>query len=209
MSAIWTEVTSQEDSRYRDALEIYHTSFPDEERMTEQWESELLRPGHSKGTEILLAGIDCETGNTVAMALYELHDHNIDELRSHRLAYLMYFAVHADYRGKHIGSELYSSLIERISQRDSAFAMLFEVESPTEQISPERAEAARKRIDWYRRMGAKLVPGAICQVYMGHGSPVPMLLMIDTRYDITPQNVVDLYTSSTGQAVDINGEPFF
>ena len=90
---------------------------------------------------------------------------------------LDYIAVHSDRRNQGLGSAFFRALVEVIlREKPSADWLIFEVDDDRE--GPEEKSAqSRRRIEYYRRLGAHLLANVPYRFPSVHGMPVPMRLM--------------------------------
>lgn len=91
--------------------------------------------------------------------------------------YAEHFAILPALRGKHIGSEVVTKYLE-----NTGSPIVFEVEKPDN-------EMAKRRIEFYKRLGFRLLPFEYAQPYYdGSGRLFPMLLMTNDS-DFAHQNI--------------------
>ena len=153
-------------------MDIYQESFPLAERMRFSWWIALLRKKEANpdtGGRLLVL---LENETVVAMAYCEEGD-------AATAAYLWYLAARQDARGKGIGARLYREILGR-AERAGSPALLFEVETVEETalFSAEAASFARRRIEWYRRLGAKLLEGVHYEQDLGWQPALAMHIMV-------------------------------
>ena len=90
---------------------------------------------------------------------------------------LDYFAIHAERRSRGLGSTFFQGLVELIRrQKPGADWLILEVDDDRKGPDQERA-AGRRRIEFYRRLGAHLLVNVPYRFPSHHGRPVPMRLM--------------------------------
>jgi len=145
------------DWQWRAWKRMYYDSFPDNERMSEQYFLRMFSEKANRETDDKHVLIMCEGQGAgtkpVGMAYYELE-------RDLSIAFLWYLAIHQGIRNKGYGTAFYTELVTRM-RNDGAKLLVFEVEVPelAEARSAEDAEWARRRIAWYRRQGARVLEG--------------------------------------------------
>jgi GNAT superfamily N-acetyltransferase len=144
---------------------IYLNSFPPEER--EDF-SEHLR-GILEGRVILFVAEN--EGCLVGFA-------TVSQLTCQPIWFLEYIAVSQELQGQGLGSLLFRHVVEEMRSRGDVSGLLFEVEPAEHEVEEERRMRER-RIAFYRKNGADVLPG--CEAYRmpnlaGEGS-IPMLLM--------------------------------
>lgn len=92
----------------------------------------------------------------------------LSRLASVRHLFLTYFAVQAGHRGTGVGRAFWSGTREVLRREGETEPIVLEVEDPTEPgVSDSEVLARRRRIDFWRRVGA--------QVILEHGYEVPNL----------------------------------
>jgi GNAT superfamily N-acetyltransferase len=170
------------------ALDLYQNSFPVEEidpidgiqlGMRRQLEG---RPEVNRAWRFL-AAVNC--GRVVGMSMYTYY-------RDTRLAFLFYLATQPDLRGQGLGAWLFRQTRDRLA--GDAFdlkglpplGMCWEVERPEIGQSPDEVELRKRRINFYRRIGAILLDEIefIAPPIDDGQPPVPYYLMylpVDTQ----------------------------
>lgn len=161
-------------------MNLYELTFPPEERflvgeLVRLWQDPARRPLHH-----WLALI--ESGQRLAgLGLWQ-------SLPESSTAYLWYLAVQPELRGGGLGAALYQSILH--SALESHRLLVFEVEMP--ELAPEAAgrRLRERRIEFYRRQGARALGGVHYLETVGaHLPPVPMMLMAQGREPLAPQEV--------------------
>jgi GNAT superfamily N-acetyltransferase len=130
------ELTSLRDPHLLDWLDLYESAFPGYERGPVS--------GHIR---TLLAR---EAGKPTRMAQTFLNE-------EYHLAYLGYIAIVPERRGGGGGSIFYQLLLPQV--KENADFLLFDVERPDCIADPELRRQAERRICFYERLGAALLPG--------------------------------------------------
>jgi GNAT superfamily N-acetyltransferase len=177
----FVEIVDIQDDRLMPYLDLYETSFPPSERILVSAFLNILKEksqGLATGLH-LIAVIDSQD-RLVGMLLYEL---NPDAAA----ALLWYIAVSPDVRGKGIGARVYRKILEDIDPVIYK-ALLFEVEIPEN----EHLEGnAWRRIQFYRRQGARLLSGIHYIQHVGwHQPPIPMHIMV---HPLREMNTAEIY----------------
>lgn len=153
-------------------LDLYETAFPPNEKLLVSNHLQLIKDkmqGQARD-DFLLAAVD-KARELVGIMRYELS-------LEHRVAYLWYLAVLPQKRGKGLGARLYRQLISRLD-RSIFRALVFEVEIPEEAKTEEEQSLARRRIEFYHRLGARRLNGIHYLQSVGAHQPVtPMHIMI-------------------------------
>ena len=96
---------------------------------------------------------------------------------------LDYMAVHADLRGLGLGSLLFRELVKISSRERAAGYLILEVDGDRGD-SAHVDSANRRRVEFYRRLGAQLVANADYLFPSPTGPGVPMRLMV---YRLRPE----------------------
>jgi ribosomal protein S18 acetylase RimI-like enzyme len=90
-------------------------------------------------------------------------------------AWLDYFAIRADLRGRGLGGELFREIVNVAKKHDLDW-MLLEVDDDREGALQHKRLCAR-RIEFYRRLGAKLLQNVPYKFPSAFAEPLPMRLM--------------------------------
>ncbi len=174
-------------------LDLYETAFPPGERILVSQVLNVLRlraRGGSSGR--LLAVVDPE--NTLVGIIFD------EEPEGGEVAFLWYFAVRPQMRGRGLGAQIYQRLLKRLDPR--VRALIFDLEDPAEMDTPEAAALAERRIGFYRRQGARLLGGIEYMQYVGpHQPPLPLLLMVHPIQEISPREAFDLAQEKFGEEI--------
>jgi ribosomal protein S18 acetylase RimI-like enzyme len=149
----------------REVQRIYVASFP----ATERLEFADILESIGNGERSLHTACDGETvvGFAVTMPL----------IRAHVLL-LEYLAVREDARNQGVGSTLLQDILETLRCTNGGQGILFEVEPPEDEIGP-KTEMRKRRIEFYRRIGAEVVDdgGAYRMPDLSGEGSMPMRLM--------------------------------
>lgn len=179
------ELASRSDDRLLPWLDLYESAFPPEERVAVSTLLGYLKDKETGGASgaHLLAALD-PAGDLAGMAIYH-------ELAEERVAFLWYLAVQPALRSGGMGAQIYRSILERLP-RD--FVMLiFDVEIPEHLSDPAAQALARRRIGFYRRLGARVLGGIrYRQQAADWHDPVPLHLMIHPLQPLTARQAFDL-----------------
>jgi ribosomal protein S18 acetylase RimI-like enzyme len=194
-SLTFTPITNLDDDLLIPWLNLYETAFPPEERVLVSAFLKILKAkerGQLLSTE-MLAAVD-EDQHMTGMVFYEFHPEE-------RTAALWYMAIDTQLRSQGLGSRVYHEIVSR-AQVAGCQAMLFEVEIPDNAHSPEAQILAKRRIQFYRRNGAKLLTGIHYLQSVGSHQPVtPMHLMIHPLIELDPQKAFILAQSLFDEAI--------
>jgi GNAT superfamily N-acetyltransferase len=151
------------------AREIYEAGFPPAVRAPFR---DLVDARPDERMQLLLDG----AGQVLGVAL-------VRDLGETRWTFLRYFVVTARRRGQGIGSRLWSALCRDLAARGRE-RLLFDVEDPDDAAAdPHEADERRRRVRFYRRLGADLVDLAHSASYAPphHGEPgtvaIPLRLL--------------------------------
>jgi GNAT superfamily N-acetyltransferase len=125
----------------------------------------------------------------------------------------MYLATRSDLRGQGVGAVLYQQVVEELCLRRGSEILLFEVEKPEVMAaeSPEAAQLAQRRIDWYQRQGARLLEGIRYVQSVAWQPPVEMALMFHNVAALTPTEAFSraeaLFGSDLKQVHELDWRP--
>ena len=152
-------------------LDLYETAFPFEERVPISHFLEVIaaRADNRSTNEELIAVLDEEDRFA---GLLEL---NLNE--SLRAAGLYYFAVDPARRGQGLGAQIYAGMLQRC-RRFGCDLVVFDLEDPADCPTPEAQAFARRRIEFYQRQGAQLLPGVSYRFRREPTSPGAQLLVM-------------------------------
>lgn len=186
------EIESRQDARLPEVMDIYQQSFPLREQMPFSWWLRLLAEKEAgEAAERHLAAA-LRNGEVAGFAYYET---------AGETGYLWYLATRKDLRGGGIGAEVYREVVERIWGAGCR-SLLFEVEEPEgEDLSPKEREFACRRLDWYRRQGARRLGGIEYYQDVGWQPPCRMSLMLHSRDPLTPEAAFQIAHSVLEDAV--------
>jgi len=135
------EVKSTTDRLFKEALEIYDASFPRNERHPRTVIEERL------DRKLYRLFIGQRDGQTVLMALFY-------PLKGSQFVLFDYMAVAEGHRGKGLGTQFLRGLSRTI--RLGKRHLILEVEDPR---FGDNKEQRRRRVELYRRQGAKMLKG--------------------------------------------------
>ena len=177
----FVEVQSMEAPLLVPWCDLYERAFPPEERMLM---ADILRVVREKACgnaqdSHFLAVTDAD-GRFVALAYYEV-------MSRRKTACLWYLAVVPELRSRGIGSTVYRHILRDL-RRTGLWGAVFEVEIPEDAHSEEARVFAQRRIELYRRLGARLLTGIRYTQSVGsHQPPIPMHLMVHPFAPLTPE----------------------
>ncbi len=193
-------IVSLQDEGYDDWLNLYQQSFPLNEQMLVGSLNKMLRGGEEGGVATTFLLVRDESGAAVGMALYE-------SAAKCGCAALWYLAVRSDVRSRGLGGATYREIVSRVRAASSEIkALVYEVELPeTAEEDSVRALAVR-RIEFYRRNGAKLVGGLHYVQSVGWQEPVPMHLMIHPFAELSPEQALEMLQCKLGEEVKHVGQ---
>jgi ribosomal protein S18 acetylase RimI-like enzyme len=157
-------VTDYKSQPYGDAIAILSDSIAREARLPEQRFGDLLASGNYR----LFTYVQGEEAQGVALVYFS------DPLR---FAWLDYFAVRSDLRGRGLGSELFREIAGYVSQQNPLPDwLLFEVDDDYEGDARREAQCLR-RVLFYRRLGARVLENVPYRFPSAFGDPIRMRLM--------------------------------
>jgi GNAT superfamily N-acetyltransferase len=180
-------------------LDLYETAFPANERGLISEQLSLLKAKmRGDGRDVfMLAAVNAQQ-EPLGIIEYELNE-------ALSAALLWYNAVNPQYRGQGLGSAIYRKLISRLDAAGIK-TFIFEVELPQEMLSDEDKRLAERRIEFYRRLGAKLLTGISYWQDVGeHVPPTPMHIMVHSFQPADTQEIFDLTKQLFGDAIEQTG----
>jgi GNAT superfamily N-acetyltransferase len=196
---IFHELRGLDDPHTPAFMDIYQASFPLSEQMRFSWWIGMLLAKAAGQEEVGHPLALLEDGEVAAISYYESG-------APETAAYLWYLATREDLRGRGVGAELYRGIVER-TRNEGSPALLFEVETieQARSISEEAAIFARRRIEFYRRMGAHQLGGIHYVQNVGWQPPIEMHIMVHPFIDISAETIFALTTSHLGTSIQQTG----
>ena len=161
---------------------IYEQSFPVEERDPFEPMLEAIRRREKAGSEeceYCHFQVAVEAGQAAGTAFFNYYPKT-------RMGFIAYLAVHPAWRNRELGARLYHHLVACVAAdaqaRGSgpAVGVVFEVEVPELGKDADEQALRRRRIGFYQRNGAQVVPGlALIAPPLGRGLPeMPYEIML-------------------------------
>jgi GNAT superfamily N-acetyltransferase len=184
MTLIVREIRDMSDPLWDQWWAVYLGSFPENERMSEAHFRKVLSRKRKQEAKREYAFVAVE---------HESHAVGIAYLKScleGQVVELWYIAVRADSRGAGIGTALFRQTVELVKDTFPACQFLaFEVDLPS-----DKEPVNVRRIEWYRRLGAKYLKGIQYFQTVDDDTipPVEMGLMV---YLFSERNVSDVFKS--------------
>jgi GNAT superfamily N-acetyltransferase len=158
-------VTDRESRVYADAIAILHQAIAPEAQLPEQRFQELLAGGNYR----LFAYAQEEDVQGVALVYFS------GELR---FAWLDYFAIRSDLRGRGLGSRLFREIVRMTNEQSpKPDWLLFEVDDDYEGDLQREADCKR-RVEFYRRLGARVLENVPYKFPSAFAEPIRMRLMV-------------------------------
>ncbi|HZW03083.1 MAG TPA: GNAT family N-acetyltransferase, partial [Anaerolineaceae bacterium] len=148
---------STDDPLLPEWLALYESAFPQGERFPVETMRTILRNGEPPCVQ-MLAVLD-ESGALVGLAVVELRE----QLQA---MFLWYLAVTPAQRSQGLGSQIYRRLIAEFGA--GCQALVFDVEIPELAVDAVERSLRARRIEFYRRHGARVLSGID---YAIHPSP--------------------------------------
>jgi ribosomal protein S18 acetylase RimI-like enzyme len=176
-------------------LNLYQQSFPVYEQVLVSSIIRTLkskqRDGSAKRT--LLCALDDADGKLVGIGWY-------DVMSEPECAFLWYLAVDSQLRSQGVGSQFYREIVRRATEQQPGLqAVVYEVEIPELAHDTQEGDFAHRRIEFYRRFGAKLC----CNVeyYQSVGNWQPKTKMYIMVHPLNPEKVQEAKILQIIQAV--------
>lgn len=196
MGLTFHEITDVNDDLLLHWLDLYEVSFPPEEKLLVSRFLWLLKPDIPEKPDCHLLAVLDQGGEFVGLMCYDIA-HSINAYS------LWYFATVPQRRGSGLGAACYAEVIRRASEAGAGL-LVFEVEVPEDSAD---ADISRRRIEFYRRQGAKLVRGIHFTQKIGdHTRRIQMNLMAHPLRPIPPADVLEVLKNYYGDDLRQVGE---
>lgn len=187
------EIRSSTDPAWDSWLNLYLNSFPFEERFAIKHYLNLfqrLQEGEQINEHILVLEQHLPEAaqlspNVVGMAYIEIEP-------ALGISFLRYIATQATARNQGYGVILYNHVLETLKKLQSKI-MILEVEIPELSEEPDNA---RRRINWYKRLGAQKIEGIqYFQVVDPEIPAIEMSLMVHLFQETSIEEIFELVKS--------------
>ena len=157
-------VTDRKSQVYAEAIAIMREAIAPEAQLPEQRFENLLAAGQYR----LFAYAEGDDVRGMALVYFS------GELR---LAWLDYFAIRSDLRGRGLGGDLFREIVQTASEQSPKPEwLLFEVDDDYEG-DPGRQTECERRVQFYRRLGARVLENVPYKFPSAFGEPIRMRLM--------------------------------
>lgn len=150
-----------DDPQFNEAIEIYNEAFPDKEKRP----LNDLKNNISEGEKLFIGKYN---NSTIMLSI-------IWEIENTDYLFLDYIAVKKEYRNKRIGTKFLKNIFNIFKYYNN---VIFEVENPEE---GENKNQRIKRINFYKKLGAKELTGFKYFLPPRNGKIENMVLMILSR----------------------------
>ena len=158
------EITDYKSQVYSDAITILHNSIAKEAQLPEKRFRDLLVARNYQ----LFAYVDDEDVQGVALIYFASTGH---------FAWLDYFAIRDDLRGRGLGGALFREIVQVVKSRtERPDWLLLEVDDEREGDAQHRATCMR-RLEFYQRLGARVLQNVPYKFPSAFAPPLPMRLM--------------------------------
>jgi GNAT superfamily N-acetyltransferase len=192
------EIESLDDPIYDAWLDLYQQAFPIDEQMLVSWHNEALRgkPAGEKRDQHLLAAVDLD-GHLVGMARYDYDS-------AAGATALWYLATEEQIRGQGMGAQVLAEIVRRArASHPDQPGLFFEVGAPATGAEPPGI--AQRRIDWYRRNGAKILTGIDYVQSVGWQPPRRMQIMALPFAELSAEECFNVASRLFGETVQRAG----
>lgn len=158
------KVTDRSSHAHAEALAILREAIAPEAQLPKERFDSLL----ASGSYQLFAYAESDDVRGIALIYFS------DELR---FAWLDYFAIRSDLRGRGLGSDLFREIVQMATEQSlKPDWLLFEVDDDHEGDARREADCKR-RVEFYRRLGARVLKNVPYKFPSAFGEPIRMRLM--------------------------------
>ncbi|HRX00976.1 MAG TPA: GNAT family N-acetyltransferase [Cyclobacteriaceae bacterium] len=197
------EVLSSDDPAWDSWLDLYFNNFPFDERLRVEHYLNLfqrIKNGEQTNEHILVLEQPLPEGgillpNVIGMAFIE-----IEPVLG--VSFLWYIATKPAVRNQGYGAILYDYILETLKKLQSRI-MIIEVEIPETSEEPDNA---KRRINWYKRLGAQKIEGI--QYFQVIDQEIPakeMWLMVHPFQEMTIEEIFGLAKNYFGTYLNEKG----
>lgn len=197
------ELTDINDDLLLPWLDLYETAFPPNERDLVSSKLQLLKTKmRNEPSQTHMVAVVDATEALLGLLHYQYAS-------DPSVALLWYFAVETSFRGRGLGSNTYNQFTEQL-RNSGVRVLVFEVEIPAMAKSEEDKDFAQRRIQFYQRLGAKLLDGIDYLQYAGsHQPPTPMYIMVHPFEPMSAEEAFTIAKEIFGDTLEKSGDLTF
>lgn len=197
-------IKALDDPNLEDVFRIWEEAFPPEEKNpTIFWLQHFARLYHAESAtssrlyELIAIGRKTIAGGdeVVGMALSEVAQTEAGE----NVGFLRFLAIDQNRRGERIGSRAFDALKDRLLTRLGCSLMVWEVEPA------DLNDVAKRRYDWYRRMGGRRVLGIDHVLQLPNQPKVPLWVFVISLIERDSQDVYEAVCAALEYEVAMTG----
>lgn len=178
-------------------LDLYESAFPPDQRVPVEALLSMMAAGEP--TVAMLAVLE-EAGRLVGLVIFE-------RAECPPALFLWYLAVIPERRNQGLGARIYRRIIAEYA--DGCTGVVFDVEIPELAADPAVQALRARRIEFYRRLGARLLTGIDYTVQANADYPPARLhVMLHPLEPLDDRTAFELARQVMGpDALRANGEP--
>lgn len=166
------KVTDLQSSEYSEAMELYNSLFPEEERLSAEQVEEMI----GSGVYTLIAARHIALNKIIGFALAVFN-------KNPKFLFVDNLAIDSSFQGQGYGSLIFTLLDEM--QESGSLGFFFEIELPELAVDAEDKITREKRVNFYKRLGCFPMKEIAYKFPIKDQEPLPLCLMFKPYPGVT------------------------